>query len=175
MPLHGLATGSPFVNPKSLVGTVDPTRAGKCNVGTFTGGGSMRSRLQGAAALIVLLSALALNSGGALAQTVNLLCSGTFSAPEFYVAATPTRETIVVDFGSQTVRGPTGTYPFASSNETRIEFYSAYLTKGDMPMVASGKIDRVSGETTITVKRQNQPQGISLFCALSCHPARPAF
>lgn len=122
-----------------------------------------------------LLSVVTLNGGTALAQTVNLLCSGTFTSPEFYVSAMPTTETLAVDFGSRTVSGPTGTYPFTSSNETRIEFYSAYFTKGDIPMVASGKIDRVSGETTIIVRRQNQPQGISVFYALSCHPARPAF
>jgi hypothetical protein len=133
-------------------------------------------RLQGVAALIVLLlSEATLNSGSALAQTVNLLCSGTFTSPEFYVKAMPTTETLIVDFESRSVKGPTGAYPLTSSNETTIEFYSAYLTKGDMPMVASGKIDRVSGETTITIRRQNQPQGISLFYALSCRPARPAF
>ena len=121
------------------------------------------------------MGVLILNGGAASAQTVNLLCSGTYTAPEFYMPARPTTETLVVDLGSRTVKGPTGTYPFTASTETMIEFSSAYLTKGDVPMVASGKIDRVSGETTIIVRRQNKPDGISLFYALSCRPARPAF
>jgi hypothetical protein len=119
----------------------------------------------------------ALNSRPALtAQTVTLLCPGTFQAVEFYGPVTPTKETIIVDYGLRTVTGlPGSPYPFTSLTETKIEFSQSYIANANIPMVAGGKIDRVSGATTIIIRRQDQPQGISLFYALSCQPARPAF
>jgi hypothetical protein len=109
------------------------------------------------------------------ADRVTLLCSGTFQAVEFLQPAVPTTETIVVDYGSRVVTGPLGSYRLTSLTETKIEFLQDYLTKNNKPMVMDGKIDRVSGETRIIVRQQEQPQGISVFYALNCQPARRAF
>jgi hypothetical protein len=135
----------------------------------------VRSRVRGVAALNVLLSLVMMfNSGSALAQKVSLLCSGTFQSPD--VAASPTNETIVVDYGLRVVNGPLGSpYSFTSLGETKIEFSTSYLTSDNTPMIAGGKIDRVSGDTTIMIREQNPSQPFWIFYALSCHPARPAF
>lgn len=135
----------------------------------------MRSRLQGVAALIVfLLLAVTLNSGSALAQKVTLLCSGTFQSPG--AAPLPTNETIVVDYGLRTVNGPLGaSYSFTSLGETKIEFSTSYRTADNTPMTAGGKMDRVSGDTTIMIREQKPSQPFWIFYSLSCHPARPAF
>jgi hypothetical protein len=138
-----------------------------------TPGGQMRIAIR----LSVCLLLCTLNSRVAsTAQTVTLLCSGTFQAVEFYGPVTPTKETIIVDYGLRTVSGTPGSpYPFTSLSETKIEFSNSYVAKTNIPMIAGGKIDRVSGDTTIIVRRQDQPEGISIFYALSCMPARPAF
>lgn len=135
----------------------------------------MRFRLRCVAALNVLLFlAMTFNSGSALAQKATLLCSGTFQSPG--VAASPTNETIVVDYGLRIVNGPIGSpYSFTSLGETKIEFSTSYLTPDNTPMIAGGKMDRVSGDTTIMIKEQNPSQPFWIFYALSCHPARPAF
>jgi hypothetical protein len=110
-----------------------------------------------------------------VADQIALLCSGTVQAVEFHGPVMPTKETIVVDYGSRLVTGPLGSYPLTSLTETKIEFLQAYVAKGNSPMVMDGQIDRVSGETRIIVRRQDQPQGISVFYALNCQPARRAF
>jgi hypothetical protein len=134
----------------------------------------MRMGLLRIAGMIVPLLAVALNSGPALAQKVTLLCSGTLQSPG--VAAFPTNETIIVDYGSRSVSGPIGSpYSFTSLAETKIEFSTSYLTPDNTPMIAGGKMDRVSGDTTIMIKEQKPSQPFWIFYALSCHPARPAF
>jgi hypothetical protein len=113
---------------------------------------------------------------GLTAQTVTLLCPGSYQAVEFHGPVMDTKETLVVDYGLRTVSGPPGSpYPFTSLSDTKIEFSNSYIAQSNIPMVAGGKIDRVSGETTIIIRRQDQPQGISIFYALACRPARPAF
>jgi hypothetical protein len=124
--------------------------------------------------IVFVLSAVASNSGSALAQKVTLLCSGTFQSPG--VAAAPTNETITVDYGLRRVSGPIGSpYSFTSLGETKIEFSTSYLTPDNTPMIAGGKMDRLSGDTTIMIREQKPSQPFWIFYALSCHPARPAF
>ena len=134
----------------------------------------MRSWQEIASLIVLVLLAMTFSCGSALAQKVTLLCSGTFQSPG--VAASPTNETIVIDYGLHTVNGPIGSpYSFTSLGETKIEFSASYLTSDGSPMVAGGKIDRVSGDATITIKEQKSAQPFWIFYALSCHPARPAF
>jgi hypothetical protein len=140
-----------------------------------TGEARVESKLQGNTALIVLLLlGVTLNSGSAWAQKVILLCSGTFQTPG--LDAAPTNETIVVDYGLRTVNGPLGSpYSFTSLDETKIEFSTSYLVPDNAPIIAVGKIDRVSGDATIMVREQNPPEPLWIVYALSCHPALPAF
>jgi hypothetical protein len=135
----------------------------------------MRTGLLSIAGVVVLvLSAVALNSRSALAQKVTLLCSGTFQTPG--LTPSPTNESIIVDYGLRRVSGPIGSpYLFTSLGETNIEFSTSYLTPDNTPMIAGGKMDRVSGDTTIMIREQKSSQPFWIFYALSCHPARPAF
>lgn len=122
----------------------------------------------------LLIAVLTTNCGPALAQKVTLLCSGTLQSPD--VAPGPINETIVVDYGLRTVNGPIGSpYPFTSLGETKIEFSTSFVTNDNTRMIAGGKIDRVSGDTTIMIKEQKTSQPFWIFYALSCRPSRPAF
>ena len=114
----------------------------------------------------------------AIAETVYLQCSGTFSSNygSQPIQAAVKDETVTVDFDNNQVSGfYPGVYPIKRVDDKTIVFSTNVSYRDNLTVSALGNIDRITGKTMIFATESNRPGQAAFIYDLMCYPKRRLF